>query len=33
MLLPQYMKDLVFVAVPVAFFALAWLYATSFDHL
>jgi hypothetical protein len=27
------MKDLLFVAVPVAFFAVTWLYAKSFDHL
>jgi len=27
------MKDFVFVAVTVAFFALSWLYAKSFDHL
>jgi len=27
------MKDLLFVALSVAFFALAWVYAKSFDHL
>jgi len=27
------MKDLLFVAVTVAFFAVAWLYAKSMDHL
>jgi hypothetical protein len=27
------MKDLLFVVITVAFFALAWVYAKSFDHL
>jgi hypothetical protein len=27
------MKDIVFVVVTVAFFAVSWLYAKSFDHL
>jgi hypothetical protein len=27
------MKDVVFIAVTIAFFAVAWLYAKSFDHL
>jgi hypothetical protein len=27
------MKDLLFVAVTAAFFALAWVYVKSFDHL
>ena len=27
------MKDFVFVAVTVAFFAVSWVYAKSFDHL
>jgi len=27
------MKDLLFVSVSAAFFALAWLYAKSFDRL
>ena len=30
---PGVMKDFVFVAVTVAFFAVSWLYAKSFDHL
>jgi hypothetical protein len=33
MLIAPAMKDLMFVAIPVAFFAVAWLYAKSFDHL
>ena len=27
------MKDLVLIGVSLAFFALAWVYARSFDHL
>jgi hypothetical protein len=27
------MKDIVYVVVTVAFFAVSWLYAKSFDHL
>jgi hypothetical protein len=27
------MKDLLLIGVTVAFFALAWVYARSFDHL
>jgi len=27
------MKDVVFICVSVAFFALSWVYARSFDHL
>jgi hypothetical protein len=27
------MKDLILVAVSVAFFAIAWAYARSFEHL
>jgi hypothetical protein len=27
------MKDLTFVLVTLAFFAVSWLYAKSFDHL
>jgi hypothetical protein len=27
------MKDLLFVAISVAFFAVTWLYARSFEHL
>jgi len=27
------MKDLVLMGISVAFFALAWVYARSFDHL
>jgi hypothetical protein len=30
---PGRMKDFVFVVVTVAFFAVSWLYAKSFDHL
>jgi hypothetical protein len=30
---PGVMNDLVFVAITVAFFALAWIYARSFDRL
>ncbi|HEY2729098.1 MAG TPA: hypothetical protein VGK52_04100 [Polyangia bacterium] len=30
---PGRMKDFVVVAATVAFFAVAWLYAKSFDHL
>jgi hypothetical protein len=27
------MKDILFVGVTIAFFAMSWLYARSFDHL
>jgi len=27
------MKDLLFIGITVAFFAVAWLYAKSFEHL
>jgi len=27
------MKDFIFIAATVAFFAVSWLYAKSFDHL
>jgi hypothetical protein len=29
----QPMKDLLFVGLTVAFFAVSWLYARTFDHL
>jgi hypothetical protein len=29
----EQMKDIVLIAVTVAFFALSWIYARSFDHL
>ena len=27
------MKDLIFVVITIAFFAVGWVYANSFDHL
>jgi hypothetical protein len=33
MLSPSVMKDIVFVAVSLAFFWISWMYAKSFDRL